>query len=114
GLPISRTYGMYRRDLNRIRLSPGSVSITSGVWPDPVTSIEPVYWGVGNDLFAFLVTYHQHGEQKHPTAGWLKELVRRPTKVLSFDDARNWAERTVVMLCSQTTDTSIELYWHDG
>ena len=25
-----------------------------------------VYWGVGSDVFAFLVTYHQHGEQKHP------------------------------------------------
>ena len=63
------------------------MSITSGVWPDPVTSIEPVYWGVGNDLFAFLVTYHQHGEQKHPTAAWVKELIEHPTEVLSFDDA---------------------------
>ncbi len=101
-------------DPDRIRLTPGSVSITSGVWPDSETSIEPVYWGVGNDLFAFLVTYHQHGEQKHPTAAWIKELIEHPTEVLSFDDARHWAERTVIMLCSQTTDTSIELYWHDG
>jgi cholesterol oxidase len=65
------------------------------------------------NLFAFLVTYHQHGEQKHPTAGWIKELVEHPTEVLSFDDARHWSERTVIMLCSQTTDTSIELYWDD-
>ena len=70
------------------------MSITSGVWPDPVTSIEPVYWGVGNDLFAFLVTYHQHGEQKHPTAAWLKELIEHPTEVLGFDDPRHWSERT--------------------
>jgi cholesterol oxidase len=90
------------------------VSITSGVWPDDVTSIEPVYWGVGNDLFAFLVTYHEHGPQKHPTAAWVKELIEHPKEVLSFDDPRNWAERTVIMLCSQTTDTSVELYWHDG
>lgn len=79
-----------------------------------MTSIEPVYWGVGSDLFAFLVTYHQHGEQKHPTLSWLKELIEQPTEVLSFDDARHWSERTVVMLCMQTTDTSIDLYWHDG
>jgi choline dehydrogenase-like flavoprotein len=45
------------------RLTPGSVSITSGVWWDPVTSIEPPVWGVGSDVFAFLVTYHRHGEQ---------------------------------------------------
>jgi cholesterol oxidase len=34
--------------------------------------------------------------------------------VLGTSDPRHWAERTVIMLCSQTTDTSIELYWHDG
>ena len=106
--------GKWEHDPEQIRLTPGSVSITSGVWPDPVTSIEPVYWGVGNDLFAFLVTYHEHGAQKHPTAAWIKELIEHPTEVLSFDDPRHWAERTVIMLCSQTTDTSIDLYWHDG
>jgi cholesterol oxidase len=113
-LAITRTHGEWKRDPDKLQLTPGSVSITSGVWPDPVTSIEPVYWGVGNDLFAFLVTYHEHGEQKHPTAAWVKELIEHPSEVLSFDDPRNWAERTVIMLCSQTTDTSIELYWHDG
>jgi cholesterol oxidase len=113
-LAITRDHDEWKRDPDKIRLTPGSVSITSGVWPDPLTSTEPVYWGVGNDLFAFLVTYHQHGEQRHPTLGWLKELIEHPTEVLSFADPRNWAERTVIMLCSQTTDTSIELYWHDG
>jgi cholesterol oxidase len=112
-LAITRTHGEWKDDPELIRLTPGSVSITSGVWPDPVTSIEPVYWGVGNDLFAFLVTYHEHGEQKHPTEAWIKDLVDHPTKVLSFDDPRHWSERTVIMLCSQTTDTSIELYWQD-
>ena len=67
-------------DPEQIRLTPGSVSITSGVWPDPVTSIEPVYWGVGNDLFAFLVTYHQHGEQKHPTVGLAQGADRAPDR----------------------------------
>ncbi len=37
-----------------------------------------------------------------------------PTQVLGFNDPRHWSERTVIMLCMQTTDTSIELYWHDG
>ena len=27
---------------------------------------------------------------------------------------RHWSERTVIMMCSQTTDTSIELYWDEG
>ena len=81
-LAITRTHGEWKRDPERIHITPGSVSITSGVWPDPETSIEPAYWGVGNDLFAFLVTYHQHGEQKHPTASWLKEIVEHPSEVI--------------------------------
>src|SRR6201988_2024008 len=108
-LAITRTHEEWKSDPDKLRFSPGSVSITSGVWPDEETSIEPVYWGVGNDLFAFLVTYHQHGAQKHPTAAWVKQLLEHPGEVLGFDAPRDWAERTVVMLCSQTTDTSIEL-----
>ena len=100
-------------DPEKIRLTPGSVSITSGVWPDPVTSIEPVYWGVGSDLFAYLVNEHRDGAQKHPTTSFIKDLVEHPGQVLAFDDARHWSERTVIMLCSQTTDTYIELYWDD-
>ena len=113
-LAITRTHGQWERDPEKIRLTPGSVSITSGVWPDPVTSIEPVYWGVGSDLFAYLVNEHRDGAQKHPTVSFIKDLVEHPGQVLAFDDARHWSERTVIMLCSQTTDTSIELYWDEA
>ena len=113
-LAVTRTYGQWKRDPEKIHITPGSVAITSGVWPDPVTSIEPVYYGVGSDVMAFLQTYHQHGEQQHPTREWLKELVEHPGQVLGFSDPRHWSERIAVLLCMQTTDTSIELYWHDG
>jgi cholesterol oxidase len=113
-LAVTRTHAEWERDPEKIHITPGSVAITSGVWPDDETSIEPTIWGVGSDVFAFLVTYHQHGEQKHATASWLKQLVEHPVQMLSFDDARHWSERAVIMLCMQTTDTSIELYWHDG
>jgi cholesterol oxidase len=113
-LAVGRPHGAWTRDPEKTHITPGSVAITCGVWPDEVTSIEPTIWGVGSDVFAFLVTYHQHGEQKHATASWLKQLVEHPVQMLSFDDARHWSERTVIMVCMQTTDTSIELYWHDG
>jgi cholesterol oxidase len=113
-LSVIRTYGQWKRDPEKIHITPGSVAITSGVWPDPVTSIEPVYYGVGSDVMAFLLTYHQHGEQQHPTREWLKELVEHPSQVLGFSDPRHWSERMAVLLCMQTTDTSIELYWHHG
>jgi cholesterol oxidase len=113
-LVITRPYGEWKRDPEKIHTAPGSVAITSGVWPDAVTSIEPVYYGVGSSLFALLFTYRQHGEQKHPTLSWLKELVEHPAKALGVADPRHWSERAAIMLCMQTSDTSIELYWHDG
>ncbi len=112
-LSITLPYGAWKHDPEKIHITPGSVAITSGVWPDPETSIEPVYYGVGSDIMAFLMTYHQDGVQKHPVEGWLKELVEHPDKVLERFDARNWSERQAVMLCMQTSDTSIELFWKD-
>jgi len=62
---------------------------------------------------AFLMTYHQHAAQKHPVEGWLKELIEHPSNVLGHMDARHWSERQAVLLCMQTSDTAIELYWKD-
>ena len=113
-LYITRTHAEWERDRERIHIMPGSVTITSGTWPDPVTSIEPTYWGLGSNVFAFLGTYHQHGEQKHSFESWLKEILKHPSEEILPADPRHWSERSFVALCSQTTDTSIELYWHDG
>ena len=113
-LYVTRTHAEWERDPERIHIMPGSVTITSGTWPDPVTSIEPTYWGLGSNVFAFLGTYHQHGEQKHSFETWLKEILRHPSEEILPADPRHWSERSFVALCSQTTDTSIELYWHDG
>jgi len=62
---------------------------------------------------AFLLTYHQHAAQKHPVEGRLKELIEQPSNVLGHMDARHWSERQAVLLCMQTSDTAIELYWKD-
>jgi cholesterol oxidase len=113
-LYVTRPHGEWKEHPERVHITPGSVAITSAAWPDGATSVEPTYWGVGSDLFALLGTYHQHGEQKHPTAAWLKELFSHPTEVLRPADPRHWSERSFVALCMQTADTSIELYWHDG
>jgi len=112
-LVVTRPYAEWKADPEKIHITPGSVAITSGVWPDAETSIEPVYYGVGSSLLALQTTYHQHDQQKHPFASWLKELVEHPGEVLGFADPRHWSERSAFLLCMQTTDTSIELYW-DG
>jgi cholesterol oxidase len=113
-LYVTRSHDEWQDDPEKVHIMPGSVTITSGVWPDPETSIEPTYWGLGSDIFALLGTYHQHGEQQHPFASWLAEVVRHPAEVLALSDPRHWSERSFVALCMQTTDTAIELYWHDG
>ena len=92
-LSISRKFGDWKRDPEKIHITPGSVAITSGVWPDAQTSIEPVAYGVSSDIMAFALTYHQQGAQKHPVEGWLKELVEHPSQVLDKLDARHWSER---------------------
>ena len=113
-LVMTRPHDQWKRDPEKIHIQPGSVAITSGVWPDAVTSIEPVYYGVGSSLMALLFTYHQRGDQKHPATSWLKEFFEHPAQVLGIADPRHWSERAAIMLCMQTTDTSIELYWQDG
>jgi len=112
-ISITLPYENWKHDPEKVHITPGSVSITSGVWPDAQTSIEPVYYGVGSDFIALAMTYHQEGAQKHPVEGWLKELIEHPSKVLGRFDARHWSERQAVMLCMQTSDTSIELFWKD-
>jgi cholesterol oxidase len=112
-LAVTRPYAEWKADPEKIHVTPGSVAITSSVWPDAQTSIEPVYYGPGSTLFALLMTYHHKDEQKHPFAAWLKKLAENPAEVLSFSDPRHWSERSAIMLCMQTSDTSIELYW-DG
>ncbi|MCB0225272.1 MAG: GMC family oxidoreductase [Anaerolineae bacterium] len=113
-ISVQRPYGQWKANPEALHITPGSVAITSGVWPDPETSIEPVYYGVSSDVMALMMTFHQDGIQEHSTEGWLKELITHPGKVIGMSDARHWAERQVVLLCMQTSDTSIELYWHDG
>ncbi|WP_396276002.1 GMC family oxidoreductase [Glutamicibacter sp.] len=63
---------------------------------------------------AFMINYHQHGEQDHPTREWFKKIFTNPAEVFKVVDPRHWSERMAVMLCMQTTDTSIDLYWKNG
>ncbi|MDM0068825.1 GMC family oxidoreductase [Variovorax sp. J31P207] len=112
---VTRPYVDWKKDPDRFIITPGSVAITSGVWPDPDTSIEPVSYGVGSDFFALATTYYASGPQKHPTETWLKHLMEHPVQTLGQTfDARHWSERAITLLCMQTTDTSIDLYFKDG
>ncbi|MBV9889727.1 MAG: GMC family oxidoreductase [Rhizobacter sp.] len=112
-LVLTRPHDEWQQDPDRLRITPGSVAITCGVWPDARTSIEPVYYGVGSSLLSLMFTAHQHGEREHPALSWMKQLSAHPAETLGLGDPRRWSERSAILLCMQTTDTSIDLYW-DG
>jgi cholesterol oxidase len=114
-ITVGRPYSDWKKDPDRFVITPGSVAITSGVWPDENTSIEPVSYGVGSDFFALATTYYASGPQRHPTETWLKHVLEHPITSLGLTfDTRHWSERTIFLLCMQTTDTSLDLYWKDG
>jgi cholesterol oxidase len=56
-LVVTRPHEEWKRDPEKIHIVPESVAITSGVWPDEVTSIEPVYYGVGSSMVALLTPW---------------------------------------------------------
>ncbi len=107
-------YGAWKKHPDQFITSPGSVAITSAIWPDEDTSIEPVYYGVDSNVMAFLSTYHTQGTEAHRPLAWLKELIKHPIQVAGIDDPRHWSERCVILLCMQTRDESIDLYWKNG
>ncbi|MGA5541138.1 FAD-dependent oxidoreductase [Mycobacterium sp. NPDC051198] len=113
-LSVVRRHSEWKDDPEKIHITPGAVSITSGVWPDEMTSIEPVYYGVDSNLMAFMFSLHQTGDQAHPVRNWFKELFSNPHKVFGGNDPRSWSERMAVLLCMQADDTSIDLYWKNG
>ena len=76
----SRPYGAWKADPEQVHISPGIVAITSGVWPDPETSIEPVYYGVGSDLMALCSPTTSIGDQEHPTEHWLNTSSATPAR----------------------------------
>jgi len=107
-------YGSWKKDPHRFKTAPGSVAITSTIWPDDATSIEPVFYGVGSNIMAFLSTHRTQGIQANRIVGWLGELIKHPLEVIRINDPRNWSERCVILLCMQTRNDAIELYWEQG
>ncbi len=91
------------------------VAVTSSIYPDPVTHVEPVRYGRGSNLLGLLSTVlvDDTGGRSRLAAG-LRQLVRdrRDLRLLAWP--RHWSEQTVVLLGMQTLDNSITLYTSRG
>jgi cholesterol oxidase len=87
------------------------VAITSSVFPDAVTHVEPVRYPVGSDLLSFLATI-QTGIVK-PWARpflWLWTMLSHPLDALRTLWPFGWAKRSVILLVMQTLDNSIRVF----
>jgi len=92
------------RDLTR------AVAITSSVYPDPDTHIEPVTYGPGADsqsLLYWLAT--EAGGRGSQPLHLLLNVVRHPRAALRAMRVRGWSRRTVILLVMQTLDNAMRL-----
>lgn len=96
----------------------GGSAITSSIYPEPDTHIEPVRYGKGSNFMAVLqsvmasgVKPDANGNHAAPNPArllvvTLKNLARLPR----FYNLRHWSERTLILLVMQARDNSLTTY----
>jgi cholesterol oxidase len=87
-------------------------AITSSIYPDAVTHIEPVRFPAGSDLIGLLVAT-RFIEQAPPLVRplkWLWDHLRHPVASLKSWWPFGWAKRTIILLVMQTLDNSVRVH----
>ena len=87
------------------------IAITSSIYPDDVTHVEPVRYPDGSDLMSFLATIFT--ESANPLLRplkWLMTIVRHPLTFLRVLWPFGWARRSIILLVMQTLDNSVKVY----
>jgi cholesterol oxidase len=89
------------------------VAITSSIYPNARTHVEPVRYGKGSNAMALMtLPYLTSGDGRTPR--WLRQLgllMRHPVmfaKVLRT--IPHWSERTIIVLVMQSQDNSLRVY----
>jgi cholesterol oxidase len=86
------------------------VAITSSIYPDPDTHIEPVTYGKGADsqslLFALMTEAGGRGSQP---LHLMLNMARHPLQALRAMRIPAWSRRTMILLVMQTLDNSMRL-----
>jgi len=87
------------------------VAITSSIFPDEVTHVEPVRYPAGSDAMNMLTTLLTDPAPPLRRVGkWLKKILRHPVDFLRVLWPFGWAKRTVILLVMQTLDNSIRVF----
>jgi len=86
------------------------VAITSSIYPDPDTHIEPVTYGRGADsqslLYALMTEAGGRGTQPLALAA---NVLRHPRRALRTTRFHAWSRRTMILLVMQSLDNSMRL-----
>jgi cholesterol oxidase len=95
--------------------SPGTdytrgVAITSSVYPDADTHLEPVRFGKGHDAMCALVAALTDGDKRIPRVfRWVGNELRHPVRNLRMRNPSDWAKETIILLGMQTLDNFFHL-----
>jgi cholesterol oxidase len=86
------------------------VAITSSIYPDPDTHVEPVTYGRGGDSQSLLFTLMtEAGRRGTQPVHFLLNVARHPRAAWRACHVRNWSRRTIILLVMQTLDNSMRL-----
>lgn len=88
------------------------VAITSSIYPDAVTHIEPVRFPIGSDLISFLVAtiFTENASPLVRPLKWFGTILRHPLVYFRTLWPVGWAKRTIILLVMQTLENSIRVY----
>jgi cholesterol oxidase len=86
------------------------VAITSSIYPDPDTHIEPVTYGKGADSQSLLYTLMtEAGRRGNQPIHLIKNLLAHPIQAVKASRIRNWSRRTMIILVMQSLNNSMRL-----
>jgi cholesterol oxidase len=86
------------------------VAITSSIYPDPHTHIEPVTYGGAGDSQSLLFTLMtEAGRRGTQPVHFVANILRHPGAAWRATHVRNWSRRTIILLVMQTLDNSMRL-----
>lgn len=86
------------------------VAITSSIYVDEETHIEPCRFSVGSDLINLIATPLTDGSPRTRPLHWLLNILIHPIIFLRASWPFGWAKKTVIFLVMQTLDNSIRIY----
>jgi len=86
------------------------VAITSSIYPDPDTHVEPVTYGSAGDSQSLLFTLMtEAGRRGTQPLHFIANVARHPGAAWRASQVRNWSRRTIILLVMQTLDNSMSL-----